>query len=166
MLKKLLQSFFRPKSTSTPAQTAPQTPVSVPQKEPRFKLGNGFYWEFDEVPNGYGGYKTVNAYLLRTDDPSFRRCIVNQAGYIQNFPGFRDRSWEKALDIPTASERVLFAFWVFPYQDGKARVRWLIQPDGRYFEDEDGYGAEHCDEIEMYSYIDEEGRFTEPFCQQ
>ena len=53
------------------------------------------------------------------------------------------------LDIPDADRRVKFVFWISPYQDGKACVRWLIQPDGRYFEDEDGYGAEHCEEIEV-----------------
>ena len=163
MLKRILSALFPPKNTSSPSQTPPQSPAPARQTEPRFKLGNDFYWEFDEVSNGYGGYKTVNAYLLKTDDPSFRRCIVNQAGYIQNFPGFKDRSWETALEIPSGAERVIFAFWISPYQDGKARVRWLIQPDGRYFEDEDGYGAEHCDEIEVYSYLDEEGKFTEPF---
>ena len=137
---------------------------AVEKKEPRFKLGNGLYWEFDNVSNGYGGYKTVNAYLLKMDDPEFRRCIVDCDGRIQNFPGFKDRNWENKLEIAWADQRVIFAFWISPYQDGRAGVRWLIQPDGRYFEDEDGYGAERCEEIEVYSYLDEEGNFTEPFC--
>lgn len=161
MLKKILDSLFHPTAAAESVQTGSHNPAA--QKEPLFKLGNGFYWEFDEVPNGYGGYKVVNAYLLKTGDPTFKRCIINQAGYIQNFPGFKDRSWEKRLDVPSCAERVMFAFWIFPYQNGKALVRWLIQPDGRYFEDEDGYGAEHCDEIEMYSALNEDGQFTEPF---
>jgi len=133
------------------------------RKEPQYPLGNGFYWEFDEVRNGFGGYKIVDAYLLKVDDRNFRRCIVNHSGEIQNFPGFKDNAWRKALDFSFEDNQVKFAFWIFPYREGKAAVRWLIQPDGRYFADEDGYGAERCEEIEMYSFLDEEGRFTEPF---
>ena len=110
-----------------------------------------------------GGYKTVSAYLLNMDDPSFKRCIVNSAGEIQNFPGFADSSWKKALDFPFDDNKVRFTFWISPFSQGKAPVRWLIQPDGRYFEDEDGFGAEHCAEIEMYSELDENGQFTRPF---
>lgn len=164
-MKKFLSNLFHQKNKVEPKQTKSQSVKPAPdhQKEPRFKLGNGFYWEFEQVRNGYGGYKTVNAYLLKMDDPDFRRCIVNHAGEIQNFPGFKDRSWEKELQIPAGSQRVNFVFWIFPYQDGKASVRWLLQPDGRYFADEDGFGAEHFDEIELYSTLDEDGKFTEPF---
>jgi len=166
MLKEIIRALFHRKNTAEPRQTKPPSANPASQKEPLFTLGNGLYWEFEQVPNGYGGYKTVNAYLLKIDDPAFRRCIVNHAGEIQNFPGFKDRSWESELEIPMGSQRVNFVFWIFPYQDGKARVRWLLQPDGRYFEDEDGYGAEHFDEIEMYSTLDEDGKFTEPFSLQ
>jgi hypothetical protein len=48
-------------------------------------------------------------------------------------------------------------------EDGKAEVEWVLQPDGRYFEDEDGFGAENCEEITLYSYLDTNGVFTEPF---
>ena len=157
MLKKVLNHLLPKKSA---AKLAAQL---IPRKEPRFPLGNGFYWEFEEVRNGYGGYKVVDAYLLKIDDPSFRRCIVNRSGEIQNFPGFRNRIWEKLLDIPQGDEQVKFTFWISPYREGKASVRWMIQPDGRYFADEDGYGAEHCVEITVHSFLDEDGKFTEPF---
>lgn len=167
MLKKILSGLFhRDGAEKTEEVKRESVKPPVPPKEPRSPLGNGMYWEFDSVPNGYGGYKNVNVWLLKVDDPDFRRCIVNRAGDIQHFPGFKDRAWESALDIPAADQRVKFVFWISPYQDGKARVRWLIQPDGRYFEDEDGFGAEHCDEIEVYSFLDEQGRFTEPFSRQ
>lgn len=130
--------------------------------EPRFKLGGGFYFEFDEVPNGFGGYRKVNVMLLKTEDPSFRRCIVDRNGRIRNFPGFRDGAWKKDLGYPL-DNRVRFAFWIGGYQDGKASVSWTLQPDGRYFADEDGFGAENCVEICLHSHLDENGNFTEPF---
>ena len=58
VLKKL---FFR----TRPAETVP--------REPRFCLGSGYSYEYDDVPNGLGGYRMVSVFLLKADDPSFRR---------------------------------------------------------------------------------------------
>ena len=130
--------------------------------EPRFKLGNGFYFEFDEVSNGMGGYRKINVYLLKIDDPTFKRCIVDEMGMIENFPGVVDGEWKKELEFPLG-RKTQFRFWIYEYKDGKASVEWALQPDGRYFEDEDGFGGEQCTEITLWSYIDTNGFFTEPF---
>ena len=58
---------------------------------------------------------------------------------------------------------VEFRFWIYEYKDGKASVEWTLQPDGGYFEDEDGFGGENCEEITLCSHIDTNGIFTEPF---
>ncbi len=136
-----------------------------PQRErpqPRFKLGEGFYFDFKEVPNGMGGYRMINVYLLKMNDPSFKRRIVNERGIIENFPGIVEGDWKNKLEFPL-DKKTQFRFWIYAYEDGKALVEWMLQPDGRYFEDEDGFGAEHCEEITLYSYIDTNGSFTEPF---
>ena len=39
----------------------------------------------------------------------------------------------------------------------------MYQPDGRYFEDDDGFGAEKCEEIILYAYLNEKGRVVTPF---
>ena len=135
---------------------------SPARSEPRFKLGNGFYFEFDEVSNGMGGYRMINVNLLKVDDPSFKRCIVNGYGLIENFPGIEEGDWIKELEFPLNNE-TQFRFWIYAYKDEKASVEWTLQPDGRYFEDEDGFGGEKCSEITLYSYIDTNGFFTEPF---
>lgn len=132
------------------------------RKEPRFKLGEGFYFEFDEVSNGMGGYRMTNVYLLKIDDPSFKHCIVDESGIIENFPGVVDGDWKNELEFPLG-KKTQFRFWIYAYKDGKASVEWTLQPDGRYFEDEDGFGAENCEEITLWSYIDTNGFFTEPF---
>lgn len=138
-------------------QTAPTV-----KPEPRFPLGNGFYFEFDEVPNGMGGYRKTNVYLLKTDDPSFKRCIVNAQGEIENFPGIVKGNWEADLEYPLG-QKPQFRFWIYPYENGKALVDWTLQPDGRYFEDEDGFGGENCEEITLHTYLDLKGNFTGPF---
>lgn len=140
-------------------------PVSMqPERtEPRFKLGDGFYFEFDQLSNGMGGYRMIDVCLLKIDDPSFKRCIVNKSGEIENFPGIEYGEWEKDLRIPLIGTRTQFRFWIYTYKDGKASVEWTLQPDGRYFADEDGFGWESFDEITLYSSIDTNGLFTEPF---
>lgn len=44
------------------------------------------------------------------------------------------------------------------YQDGVAEVEWQINPDGRYYADEDGFGMTNDREVSLYSYIDRAGR--------
>lgn len=132
------------------------------RKEPRFLLGDGFYFEFEEVPNGYGGYRMVNVWLLKVDDPGFSRLIVDKDGFIRHFPGVTGEDWKKGLEYPM-DKKIRFGFWIGKFEGGLARVRWTLQPDGRYFEDEDGFGAEDCEEITLYSDLDRNGRFVRPF---
>ena len=153
LLEKLLGSKKCAGSAVAPASKRP---------EPRFKLGGGFYFEFDEVSNGMCGSRMINVYLLKTDDVSFRRCIVNNNGRIENFPGIVNGDWKNKLTFPL-DRKVQFRFWIYEYKDGKALVEWTLQPDGRYFADEDGFGAEDCEEVTLYSSIDTNGCFTEPF---
>ena len=152
MLSELIQKLFRKSRGEHLSE----------YKEPRFKLGNGYYVEFDEVSNGMGGYRMINVRLLNIDDPSFQRRFVDGSGRIQNFPGIKDGEWKKDLEFPL-DHNVRFGFWIYGFQDGKALVSWTLQPDGRYFEDDDGFGSEDCEEITLYSYLNENGEFTEPF---
>ena len=156
MLSALWRSLFGKTSDSS------RTMESPPPKDPRFPLGDGYYWEWKDVYNGYGGYRHADVCLLNVNDPTFRRCIVDGNGNIQSFPGFEKGPWVKDLQFPL-DRMVRFVFTIYGYKDGKALVSWTIQPDGRYFEDEDGFGAEHFDEICLYSYLDKEGKFTKPF---
>lgn len=158
LLDKLLGKNGKKNGSAIAAQEIPS------RQEPPFKyeLGEGFYQEYEAVPNGMGGYRMINVYLLKTDDPSFKRCIVNKSGMFENFPGIVDGDWKNELEYPL-DEKILFGFSIHGFKDGKASVEWTLQPDGRYFEDEDGFGGENCREITLYSYIDTNGSFTEPF---
>lgn len=66
--------------------------------------------------------------------------------------------------IPCVRDRkAQYGFCVNQFRSGKAVVSWCIQPDGRYWEDEDGFGG-NCDmEITLYSMIDRQGHFCTPF---
>ena len=49
------------------------------------------------------------------------------------------------------------------YKDGLAYVSWMLYPDGRYFADEDGFGMEDNDEVNIGAYIDTECRVVVKF---
>ena len=128
----------------------------------RMDLGNGFYCTYQERPNGFGGYHAVDICLKNERKRDFCRKITQSDGSFVSFPGIVHGDWEKKLDMvfcPVAR----FQNGLSPFKDGKAEFRWVLQPDGRYFADEDGFGAENYVEIWLHSYIDENGCFTEPF---
>lgn len=56
-----------------------------------------------------------------------------------------------------------YYFGIEDYKDGLARVDWMLYPDGRYFADEDGFGMEDNDEVNVYAYIDTECRVVKKF---
>ena len=92
-----------------------------------------------------------------------RKQLVNSNGVIQNFPGFSDKEklaklvGEKVL-IPQIRFRTSFE-----KQDSGWKMFWQIQPDGRYWEDEDGFGGTNDEEVTLFTYVDENGDFTGPF---
>jgi len=49
------------------------------------------------------------------------------------------------------------------YEEDKFFMSWTIQPDGRYYADEDGFGAERQTEIILHALINDEGKFITPF---
>ena len=53
--------------------------------------------------------------------------------------------------------------YVGDFVDGKARVEWMLYPDGMYFADEDGYGMEDNDEVNIAAVIDENCKVLEKF---
>ena len=102
-----------------------------------------------------------------------REIIVNR--WIQSFPGIDEEDYEifchdcvertnPYLEGPPIDACVRFGadFGRLP-DDSGYYMTWCIQPDGRYYEDEDGFGAERQDEISLYALLDEEGRFTTKF---
>lgn len=56
-----------------------------------------------------------------------------------------------------------YGFGVDSFTNGIALVWWTLYPDGRYFEDEDGFGGENCNETTVYAYIDTLGNIIIPF---
>lgn len=56
-----------------------------------------------------------------------------------------------------------YDFRVYSFKDGLAEVEWIVYPDGRYFADEDGFGAESNPELAATAIIDKHGKLVKPF---
>lgn len=90
------------------------------------------------------------------------RKLTNRHGRFLRFPGTVHGPWEKDLTGPFRPQ-VKFAANITPFQNGFALFSWTVQPDGFYYADADGYGAENDVEIQLYALLSPSGRFTAPF---
>lgn len=96
---------------------------------------------------------------------NIRRVLVDDDGVIRDFPGFADpeqiRRHMEGRKLPAPQVRFRTSF---TRVDGdRFRMVWEVQPDGRYWEDDDGFGGTSDAEVRLYTYIDSQGRFTAPF---
>ena len=57
----------------------------------------------------------------------------------------------------------MYPTFVEGFRKGVARVRWQINPDGRYWMDDDGFGMTSDIEVEIYGYINKEGKVVGKF---
>lgn len=49
------------------------------------------------------------------------------------------------------------------YKNGLCAITWILYPDGRYFEDEDGFGGKDCNEEKVCAIIDTNLEIVKPF---
>ena len=80
-----------------------------------------------------------------------------------------DIEWSTLKRLPEEVQnnaRVQFAMYptfVEDFRNGVARVRWQLGPDGSYWMDEDGFGMTSEVEVEIYGYINKEGKVVGKF---
>lgn len=81
-----------------------------------------------------------------------------------NFVNFttEDIDWESIDKLPekailrAQSMSAQFPTFIRKFSNGIAEVSWQLNPDGKYYMDEDGYGMTDDKEITVYGYIDTE----------
>ena len=92
-----------------------------------------------------------------------RKMIVDSYGNIQNFPGIiKEDFWVNEVAPNYLQEQVHFRS-DFEKRENGWIFFWQLQPDGQYWADEDGFGAEKDSEVILYTYLDRNGDFTGPF---
>ena len=61
------------------------------------------------------------------------------------------------------TRNALFPSYIGTFRNGTAQVKWQINPDGRYWMDDDGFGMTPDEEFNLYGFIDTAGRVVVPF---
>lgn len=80
-----------------------------------------------------------------------------------------DIDWESLKELPEDAlgrARALsfhFPSFIRKFKNGVAEVSWQINPDGRYYMDEDGYGMTDDEEITIYGFIDKNAKVLVKF---
>lgn len=83
--------------------------------------------------------------------------------------GDADIAWDTMGDLPElAIEQARARSFHFPsfvrnYHNNVAEVLWQLHPNGRYYMDDDGGGATDDKEVNLYGFIDRQGRVVVPF---
>lgn len=92
-----------------------------------------------------------------------RKTIVDNQGRIIDFPGIEKGEWMSLLEVDNLQPIIRYRTDLRIYDDAHYIMIWEVQPDGRYWEDSDGFGAENDVEICLYALIDHRGCFIGPF---
>lgn len=110
-------------------------------------------------------YNTDAVYLINKKEKKVIQ-LVDEEGHMVAFTKEDVDPSLIELDVDSNNAEKLMAhyrFWVYDFKDGQAQIEWTVMPDGRYFADEDGYGAENCSELIAESKIDKNGKLLQPF---
>ena len=124
-----------------------------------------------------GTYRTtIPNNMIIKDFLTGEENYILSSGYIKNFSKSMLDLPEKWRDIIENSStcddarqsindgRVYYApFYCEKFENGRAVISWQIQPDGRFYCDDDGYGGGNQNEIILKAEIDRKGQFITPF---
>ena len=149
------------KPPAEPLQTVdpPKTVESAKPDEPPVPSGSSLSQWYTFGRNT--PYKKAEV-IFTHPEKNIERAIISTHGYIRDFPGIDQTVPEEYASI-ARNAKISFRTDFERCPDGTIRMIWEIQPDGRYWEDEDGYGGTPDEEVTLWSILDETGSFTGPF---
>lgn len=103
--------------------------------------------------------------IFMDDLRGIRKTIVDNSGNICHFPDIlQEDRWTCELTSQAFLQpQIRFGSSFTQEADGRFLMVWTIQPDGRYWADDGGFGMEHDLEIRLYTHIDRNGSFTDLF---
>jgi len=111
------------------------------------------YYKVNELP----------IFFYSTDCINVIQKVIDEKGNIINFPGIIEDeriNKERRVEI---FEDVRYEAEFKRLNDDTYLMIWLIQPNGFYWMDEDGFGIEDDKAISLYSLIDKNGNFMKLF---
>lgn len=155
MLKKFAKHIWRKSRKSEIFPSIPSSTGEGPVLSQKVTFGAHIYRQKGEI-----------AQVVFTNPARhIQRIIIDDNGKICDFPGFLGKKEiMRNLTNGTLPKPVICFRTEFRKEaDGRFLMIWEVQPDGRYWEDDDGFGGTSDQEVKLYSHIDTSGRFTQPF---
>lgn len=119
---------------------------------------------FVSEPHSEYLFKVDYTVIFTNEKKNINKRIVDQEGNILKFPGVNYTDVLKAELGKGIIEPVVKYEAIFEkLNDGRFIMVWTVRPDGRYWMDSWGFGAEDYESLSLYSYIDSDGNFMTPF---
>lgn len=166
-----LKELFCKRKTVTPKQEAALTLYSELSKPEYNDRSAGFYTE-----DLHEGMALVHESIYGWWKPRFLMDNRTKEAYVfmgenEHFVQFTadDVDWDSIKDLEeTYRDRARLGDAHFPthvgwFKKGVAEVWWQINPDGRYYMDEDGYGMTDDEEIQLSGAIDRTGKVVKKY---
>jgi len=145
-----LDILFKPSKPKVPEKSAPEEAVYLTRT----------------VTFGMHRYRTAeedSSVFFVDESRGIRKMLIDSKGNIQNFPGMvKEEFWIREVAPNYLKPQIRFRS-SFEKRDSGWIFLWQIQPDGWYWADEDGFGAENDSEVTLYTLVDMDGKFTQPF---
>ena len=160
------------KKKNTEIKQKAYTPISQEKYDKLMKEykpdGYSLDYFFSEKGNGIlfcTSRSTHAAYLINTNEKEAVQLVDDNGRMVAfTLDDVDPRVIEMDVDSCNAENLIArYRFYVYDFCGGQAQVDWTIMPDGRYFADEDGYGAEDCTELTATGIIDMHGIMIKPF---
>ncbi len=109
-------------------------------------------------------FKVDFTVLFTNKEKNISKQIIDQDGNILDFPGVEYTDVLKAeLGKDAVEPFVKYEATFEKIDDNKFLMVWTVRPDGRYWMDSWGFGAEDYESLSLYTYIDVDGNFMAPF---
>lgn len=109
-------------------------------------------------------FKVDYTVSFTNEEKGISKQIIDKDGNILNFPGVEwSDELKEELGRSTVKPIVKYEARFEKVDDSKFIMVWTVRPDGRYWMDSWGFGAEDYESLSLYTYIDANGDFTMPF---
>ena len=109
-------------------------------------------------------FKVDYTVIFINNEKNIAKQIIDNNDNILNFPGV-EYSNELNAEVNHASLKPVVKYEASfeKIDNNKFIMVWTIRPDGRYWMDSWGFGAEDEESVSLYTYLDGNGNFTAPF---
>lgn len=102
--------------------------------------------------------------FLVNETAGTRTQIINKDGSFCNFPGIVTCAALAAeISVDKLPPKVVYSSTFEKQENGQFLMIWTVRPDGRFWMDSWGFGAEDYEWVDLYSHLDASGQFVAPF---